>query len=315
LRVFVEFIQLPKSDFFGLNFSLALLFLCGLSSALPVQAQAKLKGARLSKQSVAVKPVAAPGKVGIDNKSIERWRSGNLSCFRLKVANLFDPEQARLTPAGEKLLRQLKEAMVPLGKHSGFIWCYSDGIGFDAFQRDLTLKRAQQVRTFLLNELVAVDSYSCRGWGKERPESYSGIVGKASVVVLPPGRHENIVELIVDLLSSQEAKNSTFGAQAGGAVVELKGREDLVKNLGLQPVSESLHGAKEDGGGDGRLGLQVRPGQGLVVPKEEFGTVIPHEKVGQERSKMTPEELKKLEEEEKRRLWEQNEFGVWREQR
>ena len=86
----------------------------------------------------------------------------------LKGVN-FATGSSKLLPAASGTLRTVASAMKANGKIKVEVGGYTDSVGEDAKNLALSERRAKSVKTFLVNEGVAADRLSTKGFGKANP--------------------------------------------------------------------------------------------------------------------------------------------------
>lgn len=112
--------------------------------------------------------------------------------FKLSSDSLFDFDQANLTPQGQKsvddIAQQLKASIVQSVKASG----YTDRLGSDAYNLDLSQRRAHAVKTRLVQQGVTAQ-IDAVGYGKANPvKACDNEVGQALIACLEPNRRVEI---------------------------------------------------------------------------------------------------------------------------
>lgn len=106
--------------------------------------------------------------------------------LRLQADALFDFDSARLKPAGQERLRQLvREAGDPAALREVVVTGYTDRIGGDAYNLQLSQRRAQAVRAFLVGQGLPAGVVRAEGRGNAAP-----------VADCPPGRSRAVIECL-----------------------------------------------------------------------------------------------------------------------
>ena len=139
------------------------------------------------------------GEAEARNKDLER-RFAKLAAFKeeerglvltLSGSVLFTSNQATLLVSAESRLNQISEALIAAGGRSLVVEGYTDSRGQDAYNVDLSQRRADAVRTYIVGRGYPGDKIRASGLGKSRPVADNGNAeGRANnrrveIVVLP----------------------------------------------------------------------------------------------------------------------------------
>ena len=106
---------------------------------------------------------------------------------------LFDLDQAELTPGGELQVARLADALRQMPDRNVLIEGHTDSTGTDAYNLDLSQRRASAVEGLLLVQGVDPTRLVTRGYGEQYPvASNAGAAGRqqnrrVEVVILEPG--------------------------------------------------------------------------------------------------------------------------------
>lgn len=82
---------------------------------------------------------------------------------------LFASNKSDLLPSAQNRLTQVAEALVGARERTVTVEGYTDSIGSDASKKDLSLRRADTVRNFLVARGLPADRTKAEGMGKDRP--------------------------------------------------------------------------------------------------------------------------------------------------
>ena len=82
---------------------------------------------------------------------------------------LFASDQALLLPAAQDRLRQVADAMLTTGERTAVVEGHTDSRGSENHNMDLSQRRADAVRTFLVSRGYESDRITAHGIGKGRP--------------------------------------------------------------------------------------------------------------------------------------------------
>ena len=133
------------------------------------------------------------------NKDLER-RFAKLAAFKeeerglvltLSGSVLFTSNQATLLVSAENRLNQISEALIAAGNRSLLVEGYTDSRGQDSYNLDLSQRRADAVRSYIVSRGYPGDKIRASGQGKNRPIADNGNAeGRANnrrveIVVLP----------------------------------------------------------------------------------------------------------------------------------
>jgi outer membrane protein OmpA-like peptidoglycan-associated protein len=144
-------------------------------------------------------PWQKPGAIQVP-KGIQAIRAQDKSCERRLIVGadaLFEFDQATLSADAKETLSALGPMIQKAGKHPILIEGHTDGVGADAYNQDLSERRARAVREWL-GEQHYLDEASSRtqGFGKTRPVAPNA---KPDGSDNPEGRQKNRrVEVVID---------------------------------------------------------------------------------------------------------------------
>lgn len=116
---------------------------------------------------------------------------------------LFEFDKATLTPGAEATLKLLGPKIVAYGPHPIFIDGHTDSKGDDEYNQQLSVRRAERVKNWLLmNHFVDKDAL-VQGWGEKKPVAPNT---KPDGKDNPQGRQQNRrVEIVIDTCKKLEA--------------------------------------------------------------------------------------------------------------
>lgn len=120
---------------------------------------------------------------------------------------LFEFDKATLTPDAEATLKLLGPKILSYGPHPVFIDGHTDSKGDDQYNQELSVRRAERVKNWLLiNHFVGKDAV-VQGWGEKKPiVPNTKPDGKDN----PQGRQANRrVEIVIDTCKKLEAAGGT----------------------------------------------------------------------------------------------------------
>ncbi|MFN8656966.1 MAG: OmpA family protein [Candidatus Obscuribacterales bacterium] len=128
---------------------------------------------------------------------------------------LFEFDKATLTPDAEATLKLLGPKILSYGPHPVFIDGHTDSKGDDQYNQELSVRRAERVKNWLMmNHFVAKDAV-VQGWGKKKPIAPNT---KPDGKDNPQGRQANRrVEIVIDTCKTLEAAGATAPPAVPGA--------------------------------------------------------------------------------------------------
>ncbi len=128
---------------------------------------------------------------------------------------LFEFDKATLTPDAEATLKLLGPKILSYGPHPVFIDGHTDSKGDDQYNQELSVRRAERVKNWLMmNHFVAKDAV-VQGWGKKKPIAPNT---KPDGKDNPQGRQANRrVEIVIDTCKTLEAAGATPPPAVPGA--------------------------------------------------------------------------------------------------
>jgi outer membrane protein OmpA-like peptidoglycan-associated protein len=120
---------------------------------------------------------------------------------------LFEFDKATLTPDAEATLKLLGPKILSYGPHPVFIDGHTDSKGDDQYNQELSVRRAERVKNWLMmNHFVGKDAL-VQGWGKKKPIAPNT---KPDGKDNPQGRQANRrVEIVIDTCKKLEAAGAT----------------------------------------------------------------------------------------------------------
>jgi OmpA-OmpF porin, OOP family len=115
----------------------------------------------------------------------------------LSADQLFDFDKANLKPEGKQALDDLVSKLEGVKYDTIVVIGYADRIGSDAYNKKLSMRRAESVKTYLVNEKsIAADSVFTDGKGEANPVTGDTCKGekktKALVACLQPDRRVEV---------------------------------------------------------------------------------------------------------------------------
>lgn len=120
---------------------------------------------------------------------------------------LFDFDKATLTPKAEAVLAEIAPLLKKYGAASVVIDGHTDNIGTDAYNQDLSERRAETVKTRLLALGAVSDNATIRGFGSHSPVA-NNTYGDGTD--FPQGRAKNRrVEITVETTETASAEAQT----------------------------------------------------------------------------------------------------------
>lgn len=81
----------------------------------------------------------------------------------------FDFDKAELRPESKSSLLRLKKFMEENSKINILIEGHTDNIGEEEYNQQLSMRRAESVREYLVNHGVSIDRLGIKGWGDKKP--------------------------------------------------------------------------------------------------------------------------------------------------
>jgi len=144
-------------------------------------------------------PWLNPGPIQVP-KGIQAIRTQDDKCQRRLIVGsdaLFEFNQATLSAGALETLEALGPLLRKSGKHPVIIEGHTDGIGSLAFNQELSERRAQAVRGWLIAERYAEEgTVGIKGYGKARPIAPNTMADGSDN---PAGRQKNRrVEVVID---------------------------------------------------------------------------------------------------------------------
>lgn len=120
---------------------------------------------------------------------------------------LFEFDKATLTPDAEATLKLLGPKILSYGPHPVFIDGHTDAKGDDQYNQELSVRRAERVKNWLMmNHFVGKDAV-VQGWGKKKPIAPNT---KPDGKDNPQGRQANRrVEIVIDTCKKLETAGAT----------------------------------------------------------------------------------------------------------
>jgi len=82
---------------------------------------------------------------------------------------LFDLNQAELKPGSERNVQKIADFLQEYPERKALIEGFTDSTGSDSYNQVLSERRAEAVRTFLINKGISADRVAARGYGKSNP--------------------------------------------------------------------------------------------------------------------------------------------------
>jgi OmpA-OmpF porin, OOP family len=115
----------------------------------------------------------------------------------LSADQLFDFDKANLKPEGKQALDDLVSKLEGVKYDTIVVIGYADRIGSDAYNRKLSMRRAESVKSYLVNEKsIAADSVFTDGKGEANPVTGDTCKGdkktKALIACLQPDRRVEV---------------------------------------------------------------------------------------------------------------------------
>ncbi|HLK63043.1 MAG TPA: OmpA family protein [Bryobacteraceae bacterium] len=141
-----------------------------------------------------------PGAIQVP-KGIQAIRAIDATpCERRLVVGadaLFDFDQSVLSPDAKKTLTALGPLIQKAGKHPIVIEGHTDAVGSDAYNQDLSERRAKAVRAWLIEQHLSEETAArVEGFGRKRPVAPNA---KPDGSDDPEGRQKNRrVEVVID---------------------------------------------------------------------------------------------------------------------
>jgi outer membrane protein OmpA-like peptidoglycan-associated protein len=105
----------------------------------------------------------------------------------------FDVDESTLKPGGQRELDRIAEALADYPERNVLIEGHTDSTGSVAYNRDLSVRRAQAVRDYLVRAGVAPSRLIARGYGETLPVASNQTAGgrqqnrRVELVILEPG--------------------------------------------------------------------------------------------------------------------------------
>ncbi len=84
---------------------------------------------------------------------------------------LFDIDEAELKPEGERIVQKLSEFMQEYTNYRVRVEGYTDSTGEEAYNQELSLRRAEAVEDKLLDDGIDSDRIEVEGFGEQYPEA------------------------------------------------------------------------------------------------------------------------------------------------
>lgn len=140
-----------------------------------------------------------PGEIQVP-KGIQAIRTEEERCvkrFLVGADALFEFDQATLTADAEQTLEALLPLLAKAGRHPVSLEGHTDAKGSDAYNRALSEKRAQAVKSWLVAHRAVPADATAQGWGEQRPVAPNTRPDGADN---PQGRQQNRrVEVVLNL--------------------------------------------------------------------------------------------------------------------
>lgn len=142
------------------------------------KAKQKIATVQETAQQQAVALAAANAKAEKDQSLISQQQAELEALNAKKTARgmvitlgnvLFNTDRARLSPGGVRNVEKLGEFMQQYPKYNVLVEGYTDSRGGDALNQQLSGRRADAVRSILINMGIGSDRVTTRGYGKEFP--------------------------------------------------------------------------------------------------------------------------------------------------
>lgn len=116
--------------------------------------------------------------------------TGTEITIRLPGSVLFDFDSASIRPDAERTLAEVSEVLKAYAKRPMRVEGHTDSVASDEYNRQLSERRAQSVRTWLASRGGVTATLATRGWGESKP---------AATNDTPAGRQQNRrVEVIIE---------------------------------------------------------------------------------------------------------------------
>lgn len=146
-----------------------------------------------------------PGDIQVPT-GLKAIKTTNLPCsqrFLIGADTLFEFDKATLNPRAEETLKVLAPMIRELGPHPVRIEGHTDCIGTDEYNQQLSERRAERVKNWLLeNRTVSREAVEILGFGEKKPVAPNTKPDKSDN---PPGRALNRrVEIIVNTCKTVE---------------------------------------------------------------------------------------------------------------
>jgi len=110
--------------------------------------------------------------------------------IRLPGSVLFDFDSASIRPDAERTLAEVSEVLKAYAKRPMRVEGHTDSVAPDEYNRQLSERRAESVRTWLASRGGVASALATRGWGESKP---------AATNDTPAGRQQNRrVEVIIE---------------------------------------------------------------------------------------------------------------------
>lgn len=120
---------------------------------------------------------------------------------------LFEFDKATLSPDAEATLKLLGPKILALGPHPVFIDGHTDSKGDDEYNQQLSVRRAERVKNWLMSNHFVGKEALVQGWGEKKPIAPNT---KPDGKDNPLGRQQNRrVEIIVDTCKTLETAGTT----------------------------------------------------------------------------------------------------------
>jgi OOP family OmpA-OmpF porin len=114
----------------------------------------------------------------------------------LSADTLFDFDKADLKPEGKQALDDLVNKLGGVKFDTVVVIGYADRLGSDAYNKKLSLRRAESVKAYLVDKGVAADKVFTDGKGEENPVTGDSCKGnkktKSLVACLQPDRRVEV---------------------------------------------------------------------------------------------------------------------------
>lgn len=128
----------------------------------------------------------------------------------LDADTTFDFDQATLTQQGKQDLDRIVEAARRTEESQVHVTGYTDRIGSESYNEDLSRRRAEAVRDYLIENGVPEEAVSVAAMGEQNPVvGCEGITGNALIECLRPNRRSEVEFAGFEVQSEQAGEGST----------------------------------------------------------------------------------------------------------